>query len=38
MRILADENVPRPLVVWLRDAGHDMTYWLYAAIRVPSLP
>ena len=26
MRILADENVPRPLVVWLRDTGHDVLY------------
>ena len=26
MRILADENVPRPLVAWLRDTGHDVLY------------
>ena len=26
MRILADENVPRPIVTWLRDRGHDVLY------------
>jgi len=26
MRILADENVPRPIVTWLRDTGHDVLY------------
>jgi len=26
MRILADENVPRPIVAWLRDTGHDVLY------------
>ena len=26
VRILADENVPRPLVAWLRDTGHDVLY------------
>jgi len=25
MRILADENVDRPIVVWLREQGHDVT-------------
>jgi len=24
MRILADENVDRPIVVWLREQGHDV--------------
>ena len=26
MRFLADENVPRPIVEWLRDTGHDVLY------------
>ena len=26
VRILADENVPCPLVAWLRDTGHDVLY------------
>ncbi len=26
MRILADENIPRPLVAWLRNTGHDVLY------------
>lgn len=26
MRILADENVPRPIVAWLRGRGHDVLY------------
>jgi predicted nuclease of predicted toxin-antitoxin system len=26
MRILADENVPRVIVDWLRDTGHDVLY------------
>ena len=26
MRILADENVPRRIVAWLRDTGHDVFY------------
>jgi predicted nuclease of predicted toxin-antitoxin system len=26
LRILADENVPRPIVVWLRGEGHDVLY------------
>ena len=26
MRILADENVPLPIVTWLRDRGHDVLY------------
>ena len=26
MRILADENVPRPIVAWLRETGHDVLY------------
>jgi predicted nuclease of predicted toxin-antitoxin system len=26
VRILADENVPRPIVVWLRGEGHDVLY------------
>ena len=26
MRLLADENVPRPIVAWLRDTGHDVLY------------
>lgn len=26
MRILADENVPLPIVAWLRDGGHDVLY------------
>jgi len=26
VRILADENVPRPLVAWLRHTGHDVLY------------
>ena len=26
MRILADENVPRAIVAWLRDTGHDVLY------------
>jgi predicted nuclease of predicted toxin-antitoxin system len=26
MRILADEDVPRPIVAWLRDTGHDVLY------------
>lgn len=25
MRILADENVDRPIVAWLREQGHDVT-------------
>lgn len=25
MRILADENVDRPIVVWLREQGHDVS-------------
>ena len=25
MRILADENVDRPIVQWLRSQGHDVT-------------
>ena len=24
MRILADENVDRPIVLWLREQGHDV--------------
>ena len=26
MRVLADENVPRSIVVWLRGEGHDVLY------------
>jgi predicted nuclease of predicted toxin-antitoxin system len=26
VQILADENVPRPIMVWLRDQGHDVLY------------
>jgi predicted nuclease of predicted toxin-antitoxin system len=26
VRILADENVPRAIVVWLRQEGHDVFY------------
>ncbi len=26
MRIFADENVPRPIVAWLRETGHDVLY------------
>ena len=26
MRVLADENIPRSIVAWLRDQGHDVLY------------
>lgn len=26
MRILADENIPRAIVVWLRDQGYEVLY------------
>ncbi|HUY31226.1 MAG TPA: DUF5615 family PIN-like protein [Pirellulales bacterium] len=26
MDFLADENVPRPLVAWIREAGHDVLH------------
>lgn len=26
MRLLTDENVPRPIVLWFRDTGHDVLY------------
>ena len=26
MKFFADENVARPIVLWLRDAGHDVLY------------
>src|SRR5688572_6900174 len=35
MKFFADENVARPLVVWLRDHGHDV---LYAAENQPGAP
>jgi predicted nuclease of predicted toxin-antitoxin system len=35
MRIIADENVPRPIVVGLRGAGHDVTSILEVVPRMP---
>lgn len=35
MRILADENVPRSIVVWLRAEGHDVLYAAESRHRVP---
>jgi len=36
MRILADENVPRPNVAWLRDTGQEqLVSVVYAALRHP---
>jgi predicted nuclease of predicted toxin-antitoxin system len=26
VQFLADENIPRPIVQWLRDRGHDVLY------------
>ena len=36
MRILADENVPRPIVAWLRDTGHDVLYSAESRSRRPT--
>jgi predicted nuclease of predicted toxin-antitoxin system len=31
MRLLADENVDRPIVTWLREQGHDVTEMVASA-------
>jgi predicted nuclease of predicted toxin-antitoxin system len=35
VRILADENVPRVIVAWLRQSGHDVLYAAEARRQVP---
>jgi hypothetical protein len=35
MRILADENVPRLIVAWLRAQGHDVLYAAESRKQVP---
>lgn len=35
MRILADENIPRTIVFWLRDQGHDVLYALESRAQTP---
>ena len=35
MRILADENIPRTIVVWLRDQGHDVLHAAESRARTP---
>jgi predicted nuclease of predicted toxin-antitoxin system len=35
LRILADENIPRAIVVWLRDEGHDVLYAAESRVRTP---
>jgi predicted nuclease of predicted toxin-antitoxin system len=35
MRILADENVSRVIVAWLRDSGQDVTYAAETRTRIP---
>ena len=35
MRFLADENVPRPIVCWLRDQGHDVLYAAESRAQTP---
>ena len=35
MRILADENIPRIIVVWLRDQGHEVLHASESRARTP---
>ncbi len=35
MRFLADENVPRPIVVWLRSQGQDVLYAAETRVQTP---
>ena len=35
MRILADENIPRTIVFWLRDQGHDVLHAAESRARTP---
>jgi predicted nuclease of predicted toxin-antitoxin system len=35
MRILADENVPRTIVAWLRGEGHDVLYAAESRAQTP---
>jgi predicted nuclease of predicted toxin-antitoxin system len=35
VRILADENVPRTIVAWLRGQGHDVLYAAESRARTP---
>ncbi len=37
MRILADENIPRAIVDWLRDQGHDVLYAAESRARTPDV-
>jgi len=37
MRILADENVPRTIVNWLRDSGQDVLYAAESRSRTPDV-
>ena len=35
MRVLADENIPRSIVLWLRDQGHDVLYAAEVRVQTP---
>jgi len=35
VRFLADENVPRPIVAWLRETGHDVLYAAESRTQTP---
>ena len=35
MRVLADENISRSIVIWLRDQGHDVLYAAESRVRTP---
>jgi len=35
VRILADENIPRAIVVWLRDRRHDVLYAAEPRVQTP---
>ena len=37
MRILADENIPRMIVAWLRQEGHDVLYAAESRARTPDV-
>ncbi len=37
MRFLADENVPRPIVRWLRDQGQDVLYAAETRAQTPDV-